>query len=250
MKIQFENITKTFGNLVANNSVSFQIESGSIHAVIGENGAGKSTLVKILAGLISPDSGKLFVNDKLVELGNVKESQGIGIGILGQDPWDFSNLTIIESFMVGSNKNSIFMDYQKLKVAVSEYCENYGLEIDVDTLVKNLSVGERQQIELFRLLFNGAKVIILDEPTSAFSLDQKKMVFDTLKRLAENGCSIVLVSHKIDEVLEICSAATVMRGGKVVETLNLPVPSKKLIDLMFGSCIIIGRIYSFLSLDN
>ena len=235
MKIQFENITKTFGNLVANNSVSFQIESGSIHAVIGENGAGKSTLVKILAGLISPDSGKLFVNDKLVELGNVKESQGIGIGILGQDPWDFSNLTIIESFMVGSNKNSIFMDYQKLKVAVSEYCENYGLEIDVDTLVKNLSVGERQQIELFRLLFNGAKVIILDEPTSAFSLDQKKMVFDTLKRLAENGCSIVLVSHKIDEVLEICSAATVMRGGKVVETLNLPVPSKKLIDLMFGS---------------
>ena len=204
MKIQFENITKTFGNIVANNSVSFQIESGSIHAVIGENGAGKSTLVKILAGLISPDSGKLFVNDKLVELGNVKESQGIGICILGQDPWDFSNLTIIESFMVGSNKNSIFMDYQKLKVAVSEYCENYGLEIDVDTLVKNLSVGERQQIELFRLLFNGAKVIILYEPTSAFSLDQKKMVFDTLKRLAENGCSIVLVSHKIDEVLEIC----------------------------------------------
>ena len=205
MKIQFENITKTFGNLVANDSVSFHIESGTIHAVIGENGAGKSTLVKILAGLLSPDSGKLYVDDKLVQLGTVKESQSVGIGILGQEPWDFANLTIIESFMVGSNKNSRFMDYKKIRIAVSEYCKDYGLEIDVNTQVKNLSVGERQQIELFRLLFNGAKVIILDEPTSAFSLDQKEMVFDTLKRLAENGYSIVLVSHKIDEILQICS---------------------------------------------
>ena len=234
MKIQFENITKTFGNLVANNSVSFVIESGSIHAVIGENGAGKSTLVKILAGLIEPDSGDLYVNGELVELGSVRESQGIGIGILGQEPWDFANLTIIESFLVGSNKNHRFMDYQKLRITVGEYFKNYGLSIDVDTQVKNLSVGERQQIELFRLLFNGAKVIILDEPTSAFSLDQKEMVFDTLKRLSENGYSVVLVSHKIDEVLQICDRATVMREGKVVDTLNLPVPSQKLIDLMFG----------------
>ena len=234
MKIQFENITKTFGNLVANDSVSFHIESGTIHAVIGENGAGKSTLVKILAGLLSPDSGKLYVDDKLVQLGTVKESQSVGIGILGQEPWDFANLTIIESFMVGSNKNSRFMDYKKIRIAVSEYCKDYGLEIDVNTQVKNLSVGERQQIELFRLLFNGAKVIILDEPTSAFSLDQKEMVFDTLKRLAENGYSIVLVSHKIDEIIQICSRATIMRSLKVVDTLNLPVSPKTLIDLMFG----------------
>ena len=235
MKIQFENITKTFGNLVANDSVSFVIESGSIHAVIGENGAGKSTLVKILAGLIKPDSGKLYANDQLIELGSVRESQGIGIGILGQDPWDFANLTIIESFIVGSSKNHRFMDYQKLRITIREYCKNYGLEIDVDTQVKNLSVGERQQIELFRLLFNGAKVIILDEPTSAFSLDQKNMVFDTLKRLAEDGYSILLVSHKIDEVLQICGRVTVMRSGQVVAILDLPTSSEKLIGLMFGS---------------
>ena len=234
MKIQFENITKTFGTVVANDLVSFQIESGTIHAIIGENGAGKSTLVKILAGLIAPESGDMYVNDKMVKLGSVSESQRVGIGILGQEPWDFANLTIIESFMVGSKHNARFMDYQKLRRVVGDYCKNYGLRINVDTQVKNLSVGERQQIELFRLLFNGAQIIILDEPTSAFSLDQKKMVFDTLKRLAANGYSIVLVSHKIDEVLEICSRATVMSGGKVVDTLNLPVPSSKLINLMFG----------------
>tara|TARA_B100001146_G_scaffold185315_1_gene168552 strand:+ start:221 stop:1675 length:1455 start_codon:yes stop_codon:yes gene_type:complete len=234
MKIQFENITKTFGSVVANDLVSFQIESGTIHAIIGENGAGKSTLVKILAGLITPDSGEMYVNDKIVELGSVSESQAVGIGILGQDPWDFANLTVIESFMVGSKHNTPFMDYQKLRRTVGDYCKNYGLRINVDTHVKNLSIGERQQIELFRLLFNGAQVIILDEPTSAFSLDQKKLVFDTLKGLAANGYSIVLVSHKIDEVLEICARATVMRGGKVVDTLNLPVPYSKLIDLMFG----------------
>jgi len=234
MKIQFENITKTFGTVVANDLVSFQIESGTIHAIIGENGAGKSTLVKILAGLIAPESGDMYVNDKMVKLGSVSESQDVGIGILGQEPWDFANLTIIESFMVGSNHNTLFMDYQKLRRTIGDYCKNYGLKINVDSQVKNLSVGERQQIELFRLLFNGAQIIILDEPTSAFSLDQKKMVFDTLKRLAANGYSIVLVSHKIDEVLEICSRATVMSGGKVVDTLDLPVPSQKLIDLMFG----------------
>ena len=97
MKIKFNNITKTFGSVVANDSVSFQIESGTIHAIIGENGAGKSTLVKILAGLIEPDSGEIYANDQILKMGSVKESQKLGIGILGQDPWDFANLTIIDS---------------------------------------------------------------------------------------------------------------------------------------------------------
>lgn len=234
MKIKFNNITKTFGSVVANDSVSFQIESGTIHAIIGENGAGKSTLVKILAGLIEPDSGEIYVNDQILKMGSVKESQKLGIGILGQDPWDFANLTIIDSFIVGSNHLARFIDYKKMKKMVGDYCTKYGLVIDVNTLVRNLSVGERQQIELFRLLFNGVKVIILDEPTSAFSLDQKQLVFETLKRLVKDGYSIILVSHKIDEVLEICTRATIMRSSQVVDTLNIPVASDKLIDLMFG----------------
>lgn len=234
MKIEFKNISKSFGKVQANSKISFTISTGSIHAIIGENGAGKSTLIKILSGQILPDEGSIKLNNKKMILGSTQEANKKRIGILGQDPLDFSNFTVLESFLAGGNKSSVIVSKSKIEKIISEFSKKFDWEIDVNSLIKDLSVGQRQQLELIRLLYLGAKIIILDEPTSGFSLDQKKKVFDNLRELAAKGYSVILVSHKIEEILEICTKVTILQNGSVLQTLDLPVDPKLLIKKMFG----------------
>ena len=183
MKIEIKKITKNFGDLKANSEISISINKG-IHALLGENGAGKSTLVKIISGQMSPDYGEIFLNgDKLI-LGSPKESLQSGIGLLNQDPLDFGNLSILETFLVGIKDQNPYRNIQITKNNISKLFEKYRININFSQKTNRLSIGERQQIELIRLLYNGAKVIILDEPTSAFSLAQKEMMFETLRNLA------------------------------------------------------------------
>ena len=178
MKIQIKNLSKSFGDLQANKNITLSLNSG-IHALLGENGAGKSTLVKIISGQLSPDSGEIIINGENIGLGSAKDSIKNGIGLLNQDPLDFSNLSILESFLVGINENKPFRKIEIIKAKILDLFEIYSIDIELSTKTNSLSIGERQQIELIRLLYNGAKLIILDEPTSAFSLDQKKMIFDS-----------------------------------------------------------------------
>ena len=234
MKIEFKNISKSFGETIANSEISFSINSGSIHAVIGENGAGKSTLIKILSGQILPDQGSIKLGNKKMLLGSTIEATNKGIGILGQDPLDFSNFTVLESFLAGNKKSSKIISKSKFEEIISSFSKKFDWEINVNSLIKDLSVGQRQQLELIRLLYLGAKIIILDEPTSGFSLDQKKKVFENLRDLSSKGYTVILVSHKIEEILEICTKVTILQKGKLLETLDLPIEPKILIDKMFG----------------
>tara|TARA_B100001142_G_scaffold316272_1_gene355834 strand:+ start:1157 stop:2584 length:1428 start_codon:yes stop_codon:yes gene_type:complete len=234
MKIEFQNISKEFGDIKANDDISFTIDSGTIHAIIGENGAGKSTLIKILSGQLNPDHGTISINDSLITLGSTSNATEQGIGILGQDPLDFSNFTVLESFIAGSQNNQVFLSKSKIEHTIELYSKQFNWDINPNSLIKDLSIGERQQLELIRLLEKGTKIIILDEPTSGFSLEQKEKVFDTLRTLAKEGYSVILVSHKIEEILEICSKATIMQNGKVIQTVSLPIEPNELVNLMFG----------------
>jgi len=234
MKIEFQNISKQFGEIKANDDISFTIDSGTIHAIIGENGAGKSTLIKILSGQLLPDEGSIKINNTSILLGSTSQATEQGIGILGQDPLDFGNFTVLESFIAGAQTKEIVISKPKISQKIANYSTQFNWDINPDSFIKDLSIGERQQLELIRLLDKGTKVIILDEPTSGFSLEQKEKVFTTLRTLSERGYSIILVSHKIEEILEICSKATIMQNGKVLQTVPLPMEPNKLVSLMFG----------------
>jgi len=234
MKITFDSITKRYGEVIANNAVTLDIESGSVHAIIGENGAGKSTLVKMLSGQITPDSGYIRVDDRVIQGFSTQNAIELGIGLLGQDPMDFRNLTVMQSFTVGHRLSSKSKSNRVLREDFENLNSKYTFNIDSKKKIHQLSVGERQQVELMRLLSNGAKVIILDEPNSGFSTEQKNKVFAALTELTYQGCTVVLVSHKLEDVLEYASSVTVMRKGVLIDTLLLPQEPSRLVDLMFG----------------
>ena len=162
MKIKIRNITKRFGSVLANNDIDIEISSKKIHALLGENGAGKSTLVKIISGHYNPDSGEIFINDKKLELGSTSSSLKNGIGILSQDPLDFQNLSIKESFIAGSKKFGENFNEKKIEVEINKAFKKYEIELSLNQKIRSLSIGERQQIELIRLLFENSKIIILD----------------------------------------------------------------------------------------
>lgn len=232
MKIELKNISKSFGSLEANKEISISI-SGGIHALLGENGAGKSTLVKIISGQLNPDKGSILISDKKINLGSPKIAINNGIGMLNQNPLDFANLSVLESFLVGNTQNSFISNHRKTKEKILNLFDNYDIKIDLNEKISSFSIGQRQQIELLRLLYNGVKIIILDEPTSAFSLEQKKMIFDTLNKLTKEDITIIFVSHKLDEVFEICDSGTVLKEGKVVYSMNKPFDSDAIFAKMF-----------------
>ena len=214
MKIKIKNISKKFDSVIANDQINIEITSKKIHALLGENGAGKSTLVKIISGHYSPDSGEIFINDNKLDTGSTSSSIKNGIGILSQDPLDFQNLSIKESFIVGSKKFGENFRDKNIQNELFKAFKKYEIELSLDQKIRSLSIGERQQIELIRLLFEDSKIIILDEPTNGFSLKQRDLVFKMLKTLSSEGYIIILVSHKLDEVLELCQEATILKGGK------------------------------------
>tara|TARA_E500000081_G_scaffold155312_1_gene195620 strand:+ start:2066 stop:3493 length:1428 start_codon:yes stop_codon:yes gene_type:complete len=233
MKLKISKISKQFGSVKANKGISLNIESKKIHALLGENGAGKSTLVKIISGHYKPDSGEIYVDKNKLELGSTQSSINNGIGILSQDPLDFQNLTIKESFLVGSKKFGSHFREKNIEKLLNESFKKYEIKLNIKSKIKSLSIGERQQIELIRLLFENSKIIILDEPTNGFSLNQRKLVFSMLKKLSTEGYIVILVSHKLDEVFELCKEATILKNGSKITTIPIPYDRKKIIDLMF-----------------
>ena len=232
MKIEIINIYKSFGNLTANSNINISIESG-IHALLGENGAGKSTLVKIISGQLNPDKGKILIDNNYLKLGSPKTSVDMGIGLLNQDPLDFSNLSVFESFLVGIKEKNLYKNLKDCRKKIINLLTKYKVNIKLEDKTSNLSIGQRQQIELIRLLYNGAKIIILDEPTSAFSLEQKTMMFQTLRQLSEEGMTIIFVSHKLDEIMEICDSGTILKSGKVIHKISKPFDADEIINIMF-----------------
>lgn len=210
-------IVKRFPGCLANDHVDLTINQAEIHALLGENGAGKSTLVKIIYGVMKPDEGALFWNDQPVQINNPAQARGLGIGMVFQHFSLFEALTVADNIALGFNKP---VNRKELNARIIEVSERYGLYIDPHQVVHDLSVGERQRIEVVRCLLQNPKLLIMDEPTSVLTPQEVEKLFATLRRLRDEGCSILYISHKLEEIRALCDAATIMRMGKVVAHCN------------------------------
>jgi ABC-type uncharacterized transport system ATPase subunit len=234
MHIELQQIRKYFGPVKANDGISLNLEEGRIYGLLGENGAGKSTLMKILSGYQPPDSGKILIDDQPQTFSSPAEALASGIGMLYQDPLDFPPFKVIDNYLLGK-EGDVVLDYKSAEAELHNITSRYGFEIDLQAFVDSLSLGERQELELVRLLAGGAQVFILDEPTTGISAEQKDKLFASMQRLAhEEGKTIILVSHKLDEVQELCDYAYVLRQGQLVGEVEVPCRNEQLVELMFG----------------
>ena len=234
MRITLRDIRKQYGKVNANDGIDLEITEGSIHGILGENGAGKSTLMKILAGYTAKTSGTILLDGRPVEYDHPSQATRLGIGMLYQDPLDFPPLTVLENFLMGLDPGLVSRE-EVYRSRLREMAGHFGFHFDPDSTVQRLTVGERQQLELVRLLALGVEVLILDEPTTGISSLQKQALFSALRKLAEEGKSILLVSHKLEDVEALCDRITVLRRGKVEGEMGLPFESGKLLAWMFGN---------------
>ena len=233
MKVELKDISKRFGNVHANDRVSLTVEAGTIHGLLGENGAGKSTLVKVLSGFISRDSGAVLLDGKSVEIKTPADAIAHKIGMLHQDPLDFPPLSVLDNFMVGKTGTGLINRQRSLR-QLQQLSSQFNFNLNHYETVANLTIGERQQLEILRLLSLGVSTLVLDEPTTGISASQKTALFEAMKQLASEGKSIIFVSHKLEDVEELCDRVTVLRHGKVRGRAEIPCPDAVLIDLMFG----------------
>ena len=234
MDIELKHVHKRFGQVRANDDISVTFQGGRIVGVLGENGAGKSTLMKILSGFQSMDSGEIFINGIRADYSGPQAALASGIGMLQQDPLDVPAFTVIENFLYGQ-RGGFLMGRRGARKQLAGLCTRFDFELDPDTPITQLSIGQRQQLEIVRLLALGVKTLILDEPTTGISAEQKSILFNTLRELArQDGMSVLLVSHKLEDVIALCDEVVVLRAGKLVGDLQMPATTRQLVTLMFG----------------
>lgn len=211
-RLELKGITKRYPGVVANDAVDLKVKPGEIHAVLGENGAGKSTLMKIIFGAVKPDAGYVLFNGEPHQIRSPQEARALGISMVFQHFSLFDTLTVAENVLLGLDERYALADVAQRIRAVSG---DYGLEVDPDRPVHALTVGERQRVEIVRALMTNPQLLILDEPTSVLTPQAVEKLFVTLRQLAAQGCSILYISHKLDEIRTLCERCTVMRGGRV-----------------------------------
>jgi len=219
--IRMEGVSKFFGQTRANNNASLEVVQGEIHALVGENGAGKSTLMRILAGLMRPDAGKIEVNGRDATGWSTADAIKAGIGMVHQHFMLVSTLTVTENIVLGlePTRNGI-IDYARAVRGVEDLCKETGLIIDPNKKVSDLSVGEAQRVEILKTLYRGAKILILDEPTAVLSPPEVIELWGVLRKMRGNGGTVVLITHRLDEVMDISDMITVMRAGATVERIK------------------------------
>jgi len=239
MNVELRNICKHFGMVQANRDIDLDIPSGTIQGILGENGAGKSTLMKILSGFIQADSGEIRLDDRAVVIHSPADAIRQGVGMLHQDPLDFPPMRVIDNFLLG-RPGGLFPDRRAAARDFRGLAAQFDFSLDPDAYVDALTVGERQQLEILRLLWLGARVLILDEPTTGISASQKEKLFATLRTLAKQGMTVIFVSHKLEDVEALCHTVAVLRAGKLVGQAGAPFQTKKLVELMFGREISLG----------
>jgi len=216
-RLELTHVSKRFGAVVANDDVALSVQPGEIHAVLGENGAGKSTLMKIIYGALRPDAGEIRWNGARVELQNPHQARQLGIAMVFQHFSLFDTLTVAENVWLGQGPGT---PLQAVRQGIRRTAETYGLELDPERPVHVLSVGERQRVEIVRALLGEPKLLILDEPTSVLTPQAVEKLFATLRRLAATGCSLLYISHKLDEIRALCQRCTVLRAGRVTGTCD------------------------------
>jgi general nucleoside transport system ATP-binding protein len=218
--LELRGITKRFGPVVANDGIDFDLRPGEVHALLGENGAGKSTLMSILYGLYSPDEGEIRVNGELVEVDSPSKAIDLGIGMVHQHFMLVPVMTVTENIVLGQEPTSgALLDVREGSRRVKELSDRYGLAVDPDAVIERVSVGMQQRVEILKTLYRDARILILDEPTAVLTAQETKELFEVLRALKEDGVSIVFISHKLNEVLEIADRVTVLRRGERIDTV-------------------------------
>ena len=234
-RIELSGITKAFPGVLANDAVSFAVGPGEIHALLGENGAGKSTLVKMIYGIMQPDSGSIRWDGAPVTVPSPKAARAMGVGMVFQHFSLFEAMTVLENIALGMDHK---LNRRDLEAEIGRVMAEYGLTLDPHRVVSTLSVGERQRIEIVRALLLKPKLLIMDEPTSVLTPQEVALLFRTLRQLAAGGCSILYISHKLHEIKELCDHATILRGGKVVGTcVPAEESSTSMAEMMIGGSL-------------
>lgn len=232
IRLELTGITKIYPAVIANDDVSLKVRRGEIHAVLGENGAGKSTLMKMIYGVTKPDAGEMRWEGSTVHVENPAHARELGIGMVFQHFSLFETLNVVENVALALPGNP---DLGELAERITEVSNRYGLPVDPHRLVHALSVGERQRVEIIRCLLQNPKLLIMDEPTSVLTPQAVRKLFGTLRQLAAEGCSILYISHKLDEIQELCHVATVLRNGKVTgDCIPSEETPKSMASLMIG----------------
>ena len=231
--LELRGITKAFPGTLANDRIGFSVMPGEVHALLGENGAGKSTLVKIIYGVLRADAGEVLWQGRAAQVSGPAAARRLGIGMVFQHFSLFEAMTVFENIALAMDDAG---DNKALRARITELSETYGLPLDLDSHVYALSVGERQRIEIVRCLLQNPKLLILDEPTSVLTPQEVERLFETLRQLAQEGCAILYISHKLDEVKALCDKATILRGGRTVAECDPKVETaRSMAELMIGA---------------
>ena len=222
LALELRGITKRFGALTANDAIDFDLRRGEVHALLGENGAGKSTLMNVVYGMLAPDEGEILVDGRPVAPKGPRDAMRAGVGMVFQHFMLIPVMTVAENFVLGAEPTSAggLLDQRGARERLVALSERYGLAVDPDAKVQDISVGQQQRVEILRALDRGAKVLVLDEPTAVLTAQETAELVKVLRTLRESGTSIVFISHKLKEILEISDRVTVLRRGKAVGTVN------------------------------
>ncbi len=217
--LQLKGITKRFGRLIANKAINLDIHAGTIHALLGENGAGKSTLMSVLSGRYQPDEGEIILNNERVRFTSPAQALSRGIGMVYQRFMLIESMTVVENIVLGIPSPSPVLDLNKAAARIQRLSDQYGLVVNPDARIADLSMGERQRVEILKLLYRNAEILIFDEPTAILTPPEITIFFSTLKELARRGHPIVFITHKLDEVLQLADRISIMRRGKMITHL-------------------------------
>ena len=234
VELRLTGITKKFGSFIANDHISLRIKQGTIHGILGENGAGKSTLMNILSGLDHPDEGAIYLDNQLAKINSSKNAIDYGIGMIHQHFMLVPQLSVLENIILGI-RNHWKLNLTQKKQEIKALAESYELEINLDAKVANISVGMQQRVEILKVLYRGAKLLILDEPTAVLSPSEIGNFFRILRQFVNQGNTIIFISHKLKEVINLCDQITILRNGKAIKTIdNSNLNSQTLAKLMVG----------------
>ena len=235
--IEMRNVTKTFGSVVANHNVNLDLREGEILALLGENGSGKTTLMNMLSGIYFPDSGEIHVHGKEVSIRAPKDAFDLGIGMIHQHFKLVDVLTAAENIVLGL-PGGVRINRKALSEKIREISSRYGFDIDPDKKVYNMSVSEKQTVEIIKVLYRGADILILDEPTAVLTPQETDKLFRILKAMKKDGKAIIIITHKMNEVLSVSDRVTILRKGEYIATVNTAEADKQsLTDMMVGHSV-------------
>ena len=237
--IEMRNIVKKFGDFTANDNINLTVHKGEIHAILGENGAGKSTLMNQLYGLLKPTSGQILVNGKAIEMNNPRDAIAAGIGMVHQHFMLIQPFTVTENIVLGTEPTKgPALDMVAARKNVEELSRRYGLAIDPDAKIEDISVGMQQRVEILKALYRGADILILDEPTSSLTPQEIEELIEIMRSLTKDGKSIIIITHKLKEIKAAADVCTIIRQGKYIDTVDVEkVSENQLARMMVGRSV-------------